>query len=98
MRADTTAQGVADTKMASRYLQQLCKHWSHKAETAFDAEKGTIVFESGESVSLKAAFDQLHVEVTTKDSAGLDPFCKVVAEHLERFGFREDFSVTWQTV
>ena len=30
------------TESGSRYLQQLCKHWSHRFEVAFDAAQGTV--------------------------------------------------------
>src|SRR5690242_19097703 len=32
------------TTKGSRYLQQLCKHWSHNLAVDFTAEKGTVVF------------------------------------------------------
>ena len=32
------------TDKASRYLQQLCKHWSHNLAVDFTAEAGTVVF------------------------------------------------------
>ena len=32
------------TANASRYLQQLCKHWQHNLEVTFTPEHGTIVF------------------------------------------------------
>ncbi|MEN8832306.1 DUF2218 domain-containing protein [Pacificibacter sp.] len=34
------AAGRAQTPSASRYLQQLCKHWSRKGKAEFDASKG----------------------------------------------------------
>ena len=35
------------TTHGSRYLQQLCKHWSHKFDVDFDADKGEIGFPMG---------------------------------------------------
>jgi hypothetical protein len=35
------------TESASRYLQQLAKHWSHKMAVTFTAEEGTITFPNG---------------------------------------------------
>ena len=42
MSASSTAQ--VPTKHASRYLQQVCKHWAHNLTVEFDAARGTIVF------------------------------------------------------
>ncbi len=41
---DHSAVAVIPTPSASRYLQQLCKHWSHKLAVAFTANEGTILF------------------------------------------------------
>ena len=42
----TTVASVAHvpTASGSRYLQQLCKHWSHNLAVEFTPEHGTIVF------------------------------------------------------
>ena len=39
---ETTAR--VPTANGSRYLQQLCKHWSHKLNVEFTPEAGTVVF------------------------------------------------------
>ena len=39
-----SATAKVPTKSASRYLQQLCKHWSHNLAVTFTAEEGTITF------------------------------------------------------
>ncbi len=35
------------TAYASRYLQQLCKHWAHKFPVEFDPNHGTIDLSHG---------------------------------------------------
>ena len=42
-----TLTATVPTTNGSRYLQQLCKHWSHKFDTDFTAEKGEIAFPMG---------------------------------------------------
>ncbi|MGO8536057.1 DUF2218 domain-containing protein, partial [Rhizobium ruizarguesonis] len=42
------------TKHASRYLQQLCKHWSHKFSVDFDPLKGRVPFSYTAEVTLAA--------------------------------------------
>lgn len=76
------------TPNASRYLQQLCKHWSHKFEVEFDAEKGAIAFPMG-PISMVAQSDALVVTIEPTPDADVQRFKKVVAEHLDRFAFRE---------
>lgn len=76
------------TAHASRYLQQLCKHWGHKFETAFNAEEGRIGFPMG-PILLKADAEALTVRLEPKADADVDRFKQVVAEHLDRFAFRE---------
>lgn len=76
------------TTNGSRYLQQLCKHWSHKFETRFDADQGHIVFPMG-SIDLAATADALSVTLHPHTDADVAQFKQVVADHLDRFAFRE---------
>ncbi len=76
------------TENASRYLQQLCKHWSHKFETNFDADKGEIGFPMG-PIRMEAQADALVVTIVPTPDADVEQFKRVVAEHLDRFAFRE---------
>jgi uncharacterized protein len=39
-----TSRARVPTQSASRYLQQVCKHWSHKFAVQFTPEKGHIPF------------------------------------------------------
>ena len=77
------------TTHASRYLQQLCKHWSHKLEVAFDEAQGTIRFPSGAVVTLDASAEALDARIEAPDVETLERMKGVLAEHLDRFAFRE---------
>jgi hypothetical protein len=94
--AYTTEARVA-TPHASRYLQQLCKHFAHKLpETAFDATAGRIPFPFGDCTLDASEPDVLVLRAT---AAGIDDLAKlqdVVARHLERFAFREPLTLTWR--
>ncbi len=87
MVATSTAQ-VA-TASASRYLQQLCKHWAHKLEVAFDPTNGTIGFPNGTQITLDADESGLTSRIEAPDAETLDRMKIVLAEHLDRFAFRE---------
>ncbi|TKV40572.1 hypothetical protein A0U87_24065 [Sphingobium sp. MP9-4] len=83
-----TLTATVPTTHGSRYLQQLCKHWSHKFETCFDADKGEIAFPMG-PIHLSADAELLTVVLEPNADADVETFKKVVADHLDRFAFRE---------
>lgn len=87
---------LVETINASRYLQQLCKHWSHRFTVDFTPEQGSIDFGDGEGlVKLEATPTQLRIQVSIEDGE-LRVLERVVAEHLARFGFREELTFDWQ--
>lgn len=86
------------TTNASKYLQQLCKHWSHNLAVEFSAERGTIVFPRdargaswpGDAVvTLDARADALECRIDATASAQLEGLKGALARHLDRFAFRE---------
>jgi hypothetical protein len=91
------AQSIAHvaTASGSRYLQQLCKHWGHKYEVRFDAKHGEIDLPMGPLV-MDAAPEELVISLTTNDAASLDRFEAVVADHINRFAFREELKYDWR--
>ncbi|NOD47635.1 MULTISPECIES: aldolase/citrate lyase family protein [unclassified Ruegeria] len=92
---DQTATGIAQTSAASKYLQQLCKHWSHKAEVSFDGTQGSASFPDGDRVTLTADATTLTVTATTGPRGDLRRWQKVIEAHLTRFAFREELSIDW---
>ena len=94
------------TEHASRYLQQLCKHWSHNLEVAFTPEAGTVTFPKegrtgtwpGDAVlSMTAEDDSLACRLEASASGQLEALKDVVARHLDRFAFREaPLAFDWQ--
>ena len=86
------------TMSASRYLQQLAKHWSHKMEVSFTAEEGTIAFPNGSLLAMKADTGTLDVVLTVPDSEDVGRMRDVVSSHLDRFAFREaPLTFDWRT-
>lgn len=83
-----TLTATVPTTNGSRYLQQLCKHWSHKFETSFDAGQGEIAFPMG-PIRMTAEPEALLVELEPNADADVERFKQVVADHLDRFAFRE---------
>lgn len=83
-----TLTATVPTTNGSRYLQQLCKHWSHKFDTDFTAEKGEIAFPMG-PIRMEANPEALVVTLEPNADADVEKFKQVVADHLDRFAFRE---------
>ena len=84
------------TALASRYLQQLCKHWSHKFAVEFTPEHSTIPFDAERRCTLDASPAALLLRIEAADDATLDRMQGVVINHLKRFAFREDLdAVNW---
>ncbi len=86
MMVTTTAR--VPTQSGSKYMQQLCKHWSHKLEVEFDAEKGRVELPGAQAIMLVES-DALVVTLAGEDDAAVTKMQEVVAVHLDRFAFRE---------
>jgi len=86
------------TAHASRYLQQLCKHWQHSLPVEFSPGRGSIVFPrdargadwaADGKATLIAGAEALTVMLDGSSEAHLEALKGTVARHLDRFAFRE---------
>jgi len=86
------------TPNASRYLQQLCKHWSHNLAVEFTPERGTVTFPrdargadwpEAATLTMQAHGDSLECRLEASADGQLDGLKGAVARHLDRFAFRE---------
>lgn len=84
-----------ETDKASRYLQQMCKHFAHKLTVDFDPATGRVDFPFG-VLSMEAGSDQLTLAVTAGEADSLARMKDVTERHLVRFMFRENPEFTWQ--
>lgn len=91
------AQSKAEiaTANASRYLQQLCKHFAHKRPVTFTPQTGQITLSAGEC-RLDADDARLTLTLTAPDAEHLAQLQDVVARHLVRFAFREELTFDWR--
>jgi hypothetical protein len=93
------SHATVPTASASRYLQQLCKHWSHKFAVEFTPEHGTIPFDATRRCTLDASPERLALRIEAADDAALERTQGVVIDHLKRFAFREELGeVRWERV
>ena len=102
-----SAAADVPTPHASKYLQQLCKHWQHNLAVVFTAEHGTVTFPRdargadwpGDGlVTFDAGPETLSVRIDASVAAQLEGLQGAVARHLDRFAFREaPLPFDWQT-
>jgi uncharacterized protein len=104
----TTASATAlvPTESASKYLQQLCKHWEHNLQVEYTPENGTVIFprdarganHPGDAVvTFNVAETGLEVRVDASSDEQLEGLKDAVARHLDRFAFREaPLTFDWQ--
>jgi len=96
----TTVSSTAhvQTSNASKYLQQLCKHWEHNLQVEFTPENGTVIFPKdargadhpGDAVvTFNAVEDGLDVRIDASSEEQLEGLKGAVARHVDRFAFRE---------
>lgn len=90
-----TSISSVKTEHASRYLQQLCKHWSHRFEVEFNETAGKIPFSPESSLGLAAGAGSLVMTLNVEKSEDLERMQAVVVDHLKRFAFREELDVAW---
>ena len=87
--------GTFQTPNASKYLQQLCKHFAHKVAVEYDETQGRAALPAGPA-RLSASAEALQVEISAETEEGLDRARSVIDDHLKRFAFREGFEgMSW---
>jgi hypothetical protein len=94
------------TRNGSRYLQQLCKHWSHTLAVDFTPQEGAVTFPHDSrganwpgdaKLLLRAQDDTLECRLEASAQEQLDRLKGTVERHLDRFAFREaPLSFRWQ--
>jgi len=94
MTTTLSSQATVATEKPVPYMRQLCKHFGHKIDAAFDETSGFINFDAGRC-DLRAGDGELYLTVTAETEEKRERLRNVVGSHLERFGKRDELSVTW---
>jgi catechol 2,3-dioxygenase len=89
------SRAVVATAKPSPYLLQLAKHFRHKLEVRFDERHSVIPLAAGVA-ELEAGDDALVITAHAHTPADLARVEGVIGSHLERFGRRDELTVTWQ--
>ncbi|GMG82429.1 DUF2218 domain-containing protein [Paralimibaculum aggregatum] len=77
-----------ETENASRYLQQLCKHFAHKVPVDYDATRARAELPPGPA-RMAADATGLDIEVTAAEAESLTRAKFIIEDHLKRFAHRE---------
>jgi hypothetical protein len=75
------------TANAAKYMQQLCKHWSHKLEVDLSEQRAVVKFSTAVA-TFDAGADALQVTIEGEENE-VERMKGVVSSHLDRFAFRE---------
>ncbi|WP_346911626.1 DUF2218 domain-containing protein [uncultured Roseibium sp.] len=86
---------TAKTASASKYLQQLCKHFAHKVPATFTPKAGEVEFPFGHC-TMTADDGQLSIRCKTQNPDNVPVLKGVIDSHLERFAWREELKLQWQ--
>ncbi|HXR13330.1 MAG TPA: DUF2218 domain-containing protein [Solirubrobacteraceae bacterium] len=90
-----TSTAQVATAKPGPYMKQLCKHFGHKNEVTFDDSRGEIHLSSGVCALDASAPAALGLRATAADAESLERLTGVIGGHLERFGSRDELSVSW---
>ncbi len=86
------------TASGGKYVQQLCKHWAHKLPVELEGDTGVVTF-VGVVATMAADAEAIQVSLRGEDREQVDRLKDVVAQHLDRFAFREaplTYDWTWR--
>jgi hypothetical protein len=93
-----TATARIPTTSASKYLQQVCKHWEHNLPVTFDTTRGQITrardargadWPADAIVTLDAEDDILVCTINASAEGQRDGLKGALERHIDRFAFRE---------
>jgi hypothetical protein len=92
-----TKRGTMPTDRPERYAKQLAGHWARRGEVVEHGGATTLTFDTGQLVVMHPVEDRLDLEVSVPDDGDLDVdrWAEVVADHLQRFGQRDELRVSW---
>ncbi len=88
--------GIMPTDRPERHAKQLMSHWSERGTLSEDGASSRLDWHDGQVLVLTPRKGSLDIEVAVPDGEDVVQFAEVVARHLERFGQRDELTVTWE--
>lgn len=89
------ATTTVPTGNASKYMQQLCKHFAHKVSVEYDDARAVVDFPFG-NCRMWADERELRIECEAESDEGLRRAQGVIVDHLARFAWREKPPIAWE--
>ena len=85
------------TERPARYIKQLAQHFGNRIETRYDDDGGSLNFEYGRC-ELVAEDGAIVLRAQADDDEKLTRVEDVTGRHLERFGQKNELTVSWQRI
>ena len=82
------------SEKASRYLQQLCKHFAHKAPVEFDTHNGRVEFPFGLCL-MQVDGERLSIQCESQSDEAFARMRFVLDDHVKRFAWKEELELQW---
>lgn len=89
-----TSNALITVENPSRYINRLCKHWSHKFTIEQTEHHSSIDFGTAQC-TLTHADDQLTLNLSSHSAEDLEKMQQVVANHLIRMSSKNIANVSW---
>lgn len=89
-----TSTATVTTPDAARYAKQLLSHLARKAQVRHDDRGDALQLAGGECLLLPG-IDALSLVASAPTPAALETIEHIIGSHLERFGQRNELTVTW---
>jgi uncharacterized protein len=82
-----------NSERASRYLQQMSKHFAHKVTVEYNETDSVAAMPGGATARMAARGDRLIFTAEAADEATLARCKDIIESHIVRFAFREKLTV-----
>lgn len=90
------SRAIIQTSEASKYMQALCKHWTHKIENiTYDDKQGHVPFKEDVKLDMFVEDGALIAQILTPSEEDALRMEGVFDKHIERFAFREPLTIAW---
>jgi len=87
-------KGVVTTAFGSKYINKLCKHFTHRVTAEWSDDKGTVFFDMGICV-MTATDDLLSVVCTAETGSDLDEILDTMKRHFDCFAVKDQLVLDW---
>lgn len=83
------------TVQAARYCAQLLSHWKHHGPVVNETAAGIVMVFGQTSYTIELGADALTISIEAADFPALSKAKLAIEGHINRFGFRESSSFSW---